>query len=71
MPFKVIFFERDIEIGASVWETRAKALAYAKTPAPHTEATSVVVVDDDTNEIVFSGHVKDRMPGGSEKRTVA
>jgi hypothetical protein len=57
MPFRVILFEKNREIGSKVWETEAEAITHAKTTPPQLEAISVIVVDNDTNEIVFTEHV--------------
>jgi len=55
MPFKVIFSTGNNEIGSRECETKTEAVAYAK--ARHSfqlEATSAIVVDDDSSEIVFT-----------------
>jgi hypothetical protein len=57
MPFRVILFEKNREIGSKVWETKAEAIAHAKMTPLQFEAISAIVVDNDTNEIVFTEHV--------------
>jgi hypothetical protein len=58
MPFKVIFFRGNDEIGSNVWETKKEAVDQAKM-RPLDELTSVIVVDDDTSEIVLTEQAKE------------
>jgi pyrimidine operon attenuation protein/uracil phosphoribosyltransferase len=62
MPFKVIFFRQDTKIGSKVWKTKTEAVAHTERTPLEIEATSVIIVDDDTNEIVFSGRVRTQTP---------
>jgi hypothetical protein len=49
MPYRVIFFEKNREIGSKVWRTKTEAVAHAK--EPQFEVTSAIVVDAGTNEM--------------------
>jgi hypothetical protein len=57
MPYKVIFFEKNREIGSKVWRTKKEAVAHAK--EPQFEVTSAIVVDAGSNEIVFAEKLKE------------
>jgi hypothetical protein len=59
MLYKVIFFKEQTQIGSRAWATKTEAITHAKEPLFESEATSVIIVNDDTNEIVFSGQVKE------------
>jgi hypothetical protein len=55
MPFKVIFVKGNNEIDSRKCETKTEAVAYAKARQSfQSEATSAIIVDDDSNEIVFT-----------------
>jgi hypothetical protein len=55
MPFKVIFLKGNNEVDTRSCETKTEAVAYARArqsfPA---EAVSAIIVDVDSNEIVFT-----------------
>jgi hypothetical protein len=54
VPYKVILFKKDIEIGSRECETRTEALAYAEARQSfQPDRTSVIVIDDD-HQIVFT-----------------
>jgi|HubBroStandDraft_1064217.scaffolds.fasta_scaffold38362_3 hypothetical protein len=57
MPYKVIFFEKNREIGSKVWRTKAEAVAHAK--EPQFEVTSAIVLDLGSNEIVFGEKLRE------------
>jgi hypothetical protein len=61
MPFKVIFLKGNNEVDSRKCETKTEAVAYANARqsfAP--ETVSAIIVDDDSNEIVFTtGHAKE------------
>ena len=52
MPFEVILFRKNETIGSRKCETKTEADAYAK--ARQSDTISVIIVDDDSNEIVFT-----------------
>jgi hypothetical protein len=55
MPFKVIFLKGNHEIDARKCETKTEAVAYAEARQSfRPEAVSAIIVDDYSNEIVFT-----------------
>src|SRR5580700_7804378 len=52
MPYKVISFKKNREIGSKAWRTKTAAVAHAK--EPQFGVTSAIVVDAGTNEIVLA-----------------
>ena len=55
MPFKVIFLKGNNEVDSRNCDTKTEAVAYAETwRSLQSERISAIVVDDDSNEIVFT-----------------
>jgi hypothetical protein len=55
MPFKVIFLKGNNEVDSRKCETKTEAVAYANVrPSLAPETVSAIIVDDDSNEIVFT-----------------
>ena len=55
MPFKVIFLKGNNEVDLRKCETKTEAVAYANARQSfHPETVSAIIVDDDSNEIVFT-----------------
>jgi hypothetical protein len=55
MPFKVIFLKENNEVDSRKCETKTEAVAYAEARRSfHPETVSAIIVDDDSNEIVFT-----------------
>jgi hypothetical protein len=55
MPFKVIFLKGNKEVDTRKCETKTEAVAYAEARRSfHPETVSAIIVDDDSNEIVFT-----------------
>jgi len=55
MPFKVIFLKGNNEIDSRKCETKTEAVAYANARQSfQPETVSAIIVDDDSNEIVFT-----------------
>jgi hypothetical protein len=55
MPFKVIFLKGNNEIDTRKCETKTEAVAYAEARQSFPPAAvSAIIVDDDSNEIVFT-----------------
>ena len=55
MPFKVIFLKGNNEVDSRKCETKTEAVAYANARQSfHPETVSAIIVDDDSNEIVFT-----------------
>src|SRR5271156_4443941 len=52
MPYRVILFEKNREIGSKVWRRKTEAVAHAQ--EPRVEVTSAIVVNVGTNEIVLA-----------------
>jgi hypothetical protein len=55
MPFKVIFLKGNNEVDTRRCETKTEAVAYAEARRSfQPETVSAIIVDDDSNEIVFT-----------------
>ena len=55
MPFKVIFLKGKKEVETRKCETKTEAVAYANArQSVPLETVSAIIVDDDSNEIVFT-----------------
>lgn len=55
MPFKVIFLKGNNEVDSRRCETKTEAVAYANArQSLPTESVSAIIVDDESNEIVFT-----------------
>ncbi len=62
MPFKVIFLKGNNEVDSRKCETKTEAVAYAEARRSfQRETVSAIIVDDVSNEIVFTaGQAKER-----------
>jgi hypothetical protein len=68
MPFTVVFLNRNDKVDTRECETETEAVAYAKARQSFQfEATSVIVIDGDTQEIVFTGQATESKCPGAPK----